>query len=165
MNFFKIFALCLLVSMAATACANVATNAPLSTSIATNTPSPTSLPPTATVQPPSTVDPRFGPAPKPDAGYALGQYTHQELDGTTTYFWSETDADGHFLFWNPEIGNGEWMRLINANNDGIPLLALPQQIHDAGVADQIWLYVNISDMVSGYDQVQLITRLLQHFDN
>ena len=90
-----------------------------------------------------------------NSGFTLGKYTHQELNKTMTYLWTETDAKGNVLYWHPEFG--EWMRNITTDPDGVPLAVYTTQALNAGLTDQIRLHVAVAEGVPGAAHVGSVT--------
>lgn len=160
MNAHKLIALCLVFMLVITACAHVATNTHLPISTATTIPSLTQIPQTATVQLTATfvasqfvatptLDPRFGSKPMPDAGFTVYQ-------NMGTFQWTERDANGkNERVWSQEFGT--WERNLNLEGKPIQLMYISNESRAAGFHDQIWLQVNISDRVSGFDKVGLLS--------
>ena len=136
MKTYKRIFLYLFLMIVVTGCVNVTTNVPLSSSTATNgetpsTPKPTEIPATPTETP----DPNNPPGA-----------TGKDAQGN----WIKTE-NGVQVAWNAELNT--WERHINVNNEGIPLVALTQQMQNNGGKDMLFLHAKVSDKVPGFEHI------------
>jgi len=130
----------LIASTLLSACATPMTATPTAFSETTSTSVPTSIPPTATIEPSPTVDPSM-----PEGA------TGKDAEGN----WIKTE-NGVNVTWSKDLNT--WERHLNVNNEGIPLVIFNEQQHtQGGMKDNFPLFVNVSDKMSGYNNVDSIS--------
>ena len=123
-----------------TGCANVTTNVPLSSPTAgTGETTPTLKPTESPATPTETRDPNMPPGAT--GKDAQGNYVKIE--------------NGVQVAWNAELNTYE--RHVMVNDVGVQLLALTSQAHSNGVSDQLFLHVNISDKLPGFEKVESLS--------
>lgn len=113
----------------------------------------TSIPSTETItlSPVPSQTPTIAPTPTetPDPNAPPG-YTGKDAQGNYT-----KPENGVTVMWNTELNM--WVRHIMVNDEGVPLLAVSGQAHSNGVSDQLFLHVNISDKVPGFEKVESLS--------